>query len=203
MTDTVALFCVLKADAVSGLAPDFLLRVPAQSILLCASLKTNLYLCGLQEILTAANLCVHPSQSHWKWAASQDKHSDGFFFLRLSSSSQNGKTLPCSKEQQKQAEPLMFLLWSFSSSGTQRHGLIFLEISFFFFSSECMWSVWHCAATTKPWAFYHTTTPFLLTLYVSSFTLLRKTKVLKLACWKTSSKAASFWILNKSSDIIL
>lgn len=74
MTDTVALFCVLKADAVSGLAPDFLLRVPAQSILLCASLKTNLYLCGLQEILTAANLCVHPSQSHWKWAASQDKH---------------------------------------------------------------------------------------------------------------------------------
>lgn len=64
VTDTVALFCVLKADAVSGLAPDFLLRVPAQSILLCASLKTNLYLCGLQEILTAANLCVHPSQSH-------------------------------------------------------------------------------------------------------------------------------------------
>lgn len=126
------------------------------------------------------------------------------FFLRLSSSSQNGKTLPCSKEQQKQAEPLMFPLWSFSSSGTQRHGLIFLEISFFFLSlSECMWSVWHCAAMTKPWAFYHTTTPFLLTLYVSSFTLLRKTKVLKLACWKTSSKAASFWILNKSSDIIL
>lgn len=75
-------FCVLKADAVSGLAPDFLLRVPAQSILLCASLKTNLYLCGLQEILTAANLCVHPSQSHWKWAASQDKHSDGIFFFK-------------------------------------------------------------------------------------------------------------------------
>lgn len=137
MTDTVALFCVLKADAVSGLAPDFLLRVPAQSILLCASLKTNLYLCGLQEILTTANLCVHPSQSHWKWAASQDKHSDGFFFLRLSSSSQNGKTLPCSKEQQKQAEPLMFPLWSFSSSGTQRHGLIFLEISFFFPLNAC------------------------------------------------------------------
>lgn len=35
--------------------------------------------------------------------------------------------------------------------------------------------------------------PALLTLYVSSFTLLRKTKVLKLACWKISSKAASFW----------
>lgn len=33
----------------------------------------------------------------------------------------------------------------------------------------------------------------LLTLYVSSFTLLRKTNVLKLACWKISSKAASFW----------
>lgn len=32
------LLCVARADAASGLAPDFLLRVPVQSILLCSSL---------------------------------------------------------------------------------------------------------------------------------------------------------------------
>lgn len=53
----------------SGSAPCFRLRVPAQSTLLCASLKTNLYLCGLPEIVTAANLCVHFSQHRWKPAA--------------------------------------------------------------------------------------------------------------------------------------
>lgn len=55
------LFCVLKADVASGLAPDFLLKVPAQSILLYASLKKK---CGLQEIVPATNLCVHLSHSH-------------------------------------------------------------------------------------------------------------------------------------------
>lgn len=44
----------------------------------------------------------------------------------------------------------------------------------------------------NPGHFFTLPQNFLLTLYVSSFTLLRKTKVLKLACWKTSSKAASF-----------
>lgn len=33
--------CASKADAASGAAPDFLLRVPVQSILLCAALKNK------------------------------------------------------------------------------------------------------------------------------------------------------------------
>lgn len=43
VTDTVALLCACasKADAASGAAPDFLLRVPVQSILLCAALKNK------------------------------------------------------------------------------------------------------------------------------------------------------------------
>lgn len=49
------LFCGPQADAAAGWAPDFLLRAPAQSILLCSTHRTTLYLGALQETVTAAN----------------------------------------------------------------------------------------------------------------------------------------------------
>lgn len=73
------LFCGLKADAAAGWAPDFLLRAPAQSILLCATHRTTLYLCGLQETVTAANLCVSLTKT---LKISTPATIEGFFFFK-------------------------------------------------------------------------------------------------------------------------
>lgn len=42
----------------------------------------------------------------------------------------------------------------------------FLKISFSL--SKCMWSVWHCAAATKPWAFNHTIFTYIIRFQLHS-----------------------------------